>query len=392
MHMHSHGSFASLPLIWNWEYTRNVSFLTDSTIASVDPTATPYALFKGLATWWVCHLVKVPLNATAYYYTDLDDCAYEDSNYYTRPFWHPQAENLCNATGMAGPLDPEDTSPVLRNPAISLGFLKKVLRATVDASTALGVDADLRPAWQDIIDHLVPFPTVTLPDPFHKGQNMTVFTAQEHPLYFMGPSLPGQLNPLAFYALWPSEEVGVGSPLRGIGEATVRTLTGLGSWTNGNAFPEAFPAAVRAGLNPEWILQNMTNVIQGAAAPNFMLGEGQECSGALQAVNDMLLSSYDGVFRFFSVWPLSEDASFVQLRAKGAFVVSASLSEGLVGPVTVISEVGSTAILESPWPSGIKVVDVPSGQSIPVNRVADGVFSFDTKIGLTYLVTDAGAK
>jgi hypothetical protein len=237
MHMHSHGSFAALPLIWHWEYTRNASFLTDATIASVDPTATPYALLKGLATWWVCHLVKVP-NGSGYFWSDLDDCAYEDSNYYTRPFWHPQAENLCNATGMAGPLDPQDTSPIIRNPAISLGFLSRVLAAAIDASSVLGVDADLRPVWAERLANLAPFPTVTLEDPFNKGVNMTVFTAQEHPLYFMGPSLPGQLNPLAFYALWPSEVVGVGHPLRAVGEATVRTLTGLGSWRNGNAFPE----------------------------------------------------------------------------------------------------------------------------------------------------------
>ena len=59
MHMHSHGSFASLPLIWYWEYTRNATFLTDPTLATADPTATPYALVKGLAEWWVCHLTKV---------------------------------------------------------------------------------------------------------------------------------------------------------------------------------------------------------------------------------------------------------------------------------------------------------------------------------------------
>ena len=39
-------------------YTRNSTFLTDSTLATKDPTATPYALFRGLANWWVCHLTK----------------------------------------------------------------------------------------------------------------------------------------------------------------------------------------------------------------------------------------------------------------------------------------------------------------------------------------------
>ena len=34
--MHSHGSFAALPLAWYWEYTRNQTFLTDRTLATAD--------------------------------------------------------------------------------------------------------------------------------------------------------------------------------------------------------------------------------------------------------------------------------------------------------------------------------------------------------------------
>eukprot|EP01044_Picomonas_judraskeda_P015006 COSAG03_NODE_2462_length_2731_cov_13.223322_1_plen_54_part_10 len=54
--MHLHGSFSALPLIWHWEYTRNHSFLVDGTLATHDSSATPYALLKGLAEWWSCHL------------------------------------------------------------------------------------------------------------------------------------------------------------------------------------------------------------------------------------------------------------------------------------------------------------------------------------------------
>ena len=81
-----------MPLVWHWEYTRDTAFLTDSTIATADKSATPYALFKGLASWWECHLVKESDQAAldGYYWVDLDDCAYEDSNYYNRPSNHPE--------------------------------------------------------------------------------------------------------------------------------------------------------------------------------------------------------------------------------------------------------------------------------------------------------------
>ena len=63
--------------VWRCRYTRNTTFLADGSLATVDETATPYALVKGLATWWVCHLTK-EVNAAAhdgYVYSDLDDCA-----------------------------------------------------------------------------------------------------------------------------------------------------------------------------------------------------------------------------------------------------------------------------------------------------------------------------
>jgi hypothetical protein len=384
MHMLSHGSFAALPIIWHWEYTRDVNFLTDATIASADPTATPYALIKGLAAWWLCHLVK----DAAGVYQDYDDCAYEDTNYYTRVDNHPQDQNLCNATAYAGRLDVNDSSPLLRNPAISLGFIAKVLRTALDASAALGVDADLRPQWQDRLDNLAPFPTAVVPDPFATGgANITVLAAQEHPLYW-----PGQLNPLAFYALWPSEELGLGSAdaaLLATAERTVRTMGAMGSWGQGNAVPESFPAAVRAGVNASFILGNMSAVIRLTMAPSGMLNEGQECSGATQAVNDMLMSSYGSppIIRLFAAWPAMQDASFVNLRAKGAFLLSASIAADAVGPVFLASERGARATLQSPWASGVKVTDEATGQPVAVTQApGTDLYSFDTAAGGSYRV------
>ena len=53
-------------------------------------------------------------------------------------------------------------------------------------STALGLDADLRPLWTDRADHLAPFPTASVRDPAQpvgSAANITVFTAQEYPSY-----------------------------------------------------------------------------------------------------------------------------------------------------------------------------------------------------------------
>jgi hypothetical protein len=69
-------------------------------------------------------------------------------------------------------------------------------------------------------------------------------------------------------------------------------------------------------------------------------------------VNECLLQSYNGIIRFFPNWPLHQDAEFHQLRAVGAFLVSAVLKEGKVRQVEIRSEAGGTLRILSPWREG----------------------------------------
>lgn len=430
MHMHSHGSFAALPLIWHWQYTRNTSFLMDGSLATSDTTATPYALVKGLAQWWLCHLTKedsaMPStknkkaaaaassngntaassigggggssSGSGYVYSDLDDCAYEDSDYYNRPARHPNSKNFCNGSAYAERIDLNDTSPILRNPTISLSFATAIFKAAIEMAQALGVDSALQPEWRDRVDNMAAFPTATI-----NNGTATVFAAQEHPLYF-----PGSTNPLAFYAMWPGENVGISSPepVRKVAAETVLLLGAMGAWGQGNAFPETFPAAVRAGVDPKVVLGNMTIVINKTMPRNILGNEGQECAGATQAVNDMLCSSYDGVIRLFAAWPLDEPASFTTLRAKGSFLVSAVLngssrgstsstggstggSENVVSGLTITSEVGQPVLLLSPWKgSGVAVTDKATGNAVVVKPAPQeaGVYTWKTSPSTVYVV------
>ena len=72
---------------------------------------------------------------------------------------------------------------------------------------------------------------------------------------------------------------------------------------------------------------------------------------ALPAViNECLMQSYDGQIRLFPNWDKASDASFRTLRARGAFLVSASLRGGEVQPVEVYSERGGICSVRNPWP------------------------------------------
>lgn len=103
--------------------------------------------------------------------------------------------------------------------------------------------------------------------------------------------------------------------------------------------------------------------------------------------------SAGGVIRLFDVWPPDQDASFQQLRAKGGFLISASLHSGQTETgISLLSEAGSTVTLQNPvgWTGGIMVED-SSGSSVqttagPVSE--DGVLSWTwcTKKAETYTI------
>src|SRR4029450_7052246 len=89
---------------------------------------------------------------------------------------------------------------------------------------------------------------------------------------------------------------------------------------------------------------------------------GLEKAGAIEAVNNLLLQSDDGIIRVFPVWPTNRDASFVNLHEKDAFLVSSAFQGGRTTYVDIVSQAGRTVRLQHPWP----------GQTIVVNRVGGG--------------------
>ena len=98
----------------------------------------------------------------------------------------------------------------------------------------------------------------------------------------------------------------------------------------------------------------MRRKIEAHALPNLWIvqsGGGIEtCGGITAGINEMLLQSYEGVLRLFPCWPPNHDARFANLRAWGAFLVSAELKNGDVRGVRVVSERGRPCRVGNPWP------------------------------------------
>ena len=63
------------------------------------------------------------------------------------------------------------------------------------------------------------------------------------------------------------------------------------------------------------------------------------------------MQSVDNIIRVFPCWPKETAASFTNLRAQGGFLVSAEQAGGRVTKLEIISTVGGTLRLVSPWPA-----------------------------------------
>jgi hypothetical protein len=69
-------------------------------------------------------------------------------------------------------------------------------------------------------------------------------------------------------------------------------------------------------------------------------------------INECLMQSYNGTIRLFPNWPMNKDAEFSDLRAAGAFLVSAVLKNGNVNDIRITSETGGLLRIILPWPNG----------------------------------------
>jgi alpha-L-fucosidase 2 len=93
-------------------------------------------------------------------------------------------------------------------------------------------------------------------------------------------------------------------------------------------------------------------------------------------INECLMQSYDGTIRLFPDWPSAKDAEFHNLRAAGAFLVSATLKNGKVTGIDITSEAGSRLKMFLPWQKG---VTISSGNRTEV--VSGSYLERDTKKG-----------
>jgi hypothetical protein len=255
------------------------------------------------------------------------------------------------------------------NGIMSLGLVRFLLKACIDISADLNLDASNRATWQDRLSKLSAFPTFT-----RNGQ--TVFRYTEVGLDW------NDGNAIGIQHIYPGSQIGLSSDsaLLAIGKNMVGQMV---RWSDGNATPTFYPAAARVGYDPNTILTQLSSWVSNNTYPNLHIHTG---GGGVENFNtvpstlcEMLVQSFQDTIRFFPDWPANTYGKFGDVLTYGGFLVSSDIENNAVQYVRTISTMGRPFSFRNPWP----------GQTLRVyrNGIDSGTVS-GTKITLATSVNE----
>lgn len=270
--------------------------------------------------------------------------------------------------------DPKDYENEINeeNNLLTLGLLKMFFKCLLDISEELGVDAERRDKWRDIVENLHDFPTYE-----RKGKTVFRYTSK-------GTDW-NETNGLCIQHIYPCGQIGLGSDKKLI-EISQNTFFSDDRWDDGNAGCSIYPCSARIGIDPKLIISKMKLNFKKFQLPNMLILHGGGClensSIASATINEMLLQSYEGILRFFPVWDNDIDCSFVNLRANGAFLVTADFYDGKIQSVKISSEKGRKLKIENPFESALISLDG--------NRFCtdDRIVEMNTNIGSVVIIEE----
>jgi alpha-L-fucosidase 2 len=149
---------------------------------------------------------------------------------------------------------------------------------------------------------------------------------------------------------------------------------------------------VRYCLMPNGIVQDRVRQVGGRYKDStnfdFMvhMGVWTENLSLPSVLNECLLQSYSGTLRLFPNTMNLGPARFRNLRAAGAFLVSAAWDGKTVSPIEILSERGATARIVNPWGNTkIQVTSLGEKRAIAV-RYSGDIFEFGTRDGERYRI------
>jgi hypothetical protein len=308
------------------------------------------------------------LKGTVEFYRNFPNLKKEDDGRY----------HIHHVNNHEGTWDADDTQE-------ELSAIRGIAPLAIRASEVLGVDADLRALWQELLQNLAPLPT---------NESVSARQADEPVVWVASasgrsqrrpgaaPALRAALLPVSFYDLCTvaTEDPGMTS----IGKASydAATASGVTEKTPCNVLSRSAVAAAKLGraehvryllpnqlrrLAPEtddcdWegvgkvaVLRNRLSMREGSGDVEYQRG-----GLAAQALHAALLMDSppapgkDSVIHVFAAWPKEWDAEYT-LAARGGFLVTSVMRGGRIEFVEIKSQAGGDCRLKNPWDGDVTI-------------------------------------
>ncbi|GHH80653.1 hypothetical protein GCM10018793_36280 [Streptomyces sulfonofaciens] len=256
------------------------------------------------------------------------------------------------------------------NAITDLAAVRTVFPIAISVSQQLGQDADLRPQWQDILDHLIPYPS-----------DASTYLPHTPPL-----AQTRNNENVAAEIVWPYDRTGIGYPDQQKAVDTWRARP----FPYGNVWSNDAVQAARLGLGDDAFNGMKTMLDKYENYPNGMTentnGVFEYLGVHLSAINESLLQSYNGKIRVFPAVPsLSGFTGKFTLLANGGFQVSSEREAGEVKYVGIRSLYGNTTQVVSPW-GGERIQVRRASDNAVVLRTTDREFTLNTDAHTVYVV------
>ena len=276
---------------------------------------------------------------------------------------------------------------------LDLVLIKFVLDAMVSASDILGQDTAERQHWKEISANLAPYPKAQ--GPFGEVWVDIINAPPEH-VYNV---------PITLAPVFPGEQVGLdtGQKFIEIATLTAKTMRLEG----GNDLVSQPLIQARLGmLDLHWFKKQHEYCMLPDGVSNdrvresggryslttdfdFMMRMGLWCENfaAPVVLNECMLQSYTGTIRLFPNTVNLGPASFDNLRAVGAFLVSAAHDGKCVVRFEVLSEKGAKLHFVNPWgQKAVRITRLHDGGPVEAQNKGD-LWSLQTDVGECYSIS-----